>query len=334
MSDNSEVTMAMPAGANQTTCSNCHSTMPSDLRFCRNCGFRLANAMGAYTSPQMTTVTDDMTRAGAAPLKKKRRLSGMSWIFIGLLIFFVCAAAFTALVSPMRNGRSVGIVRSPVVKSYIGVDGFQNTEQGVIFEAVSAPGGPADQAGLVGGDVILKFDGQPVQDEDRMDELMVNTPVGKTVEIEYLRDGEKKTTKLTTISQQDYNRLSRNFDRRPEGRAAFGYDDDDAERVLVPGTNIYGVKLGDILRSRPADLAGIKSGDIVTEFDGVPIRTPEEFLMRVRRALPYSTVKLVVMRSKTAPPPEPVEGEPPPPPPAEQSKEFEKLEIPVKLGRQ
>ncbi len=287
--------------------------------------------MGAYTSPQMTTVTDDMARAGAVP-KKKRRLSGMSWIFIGLLVFFVCAAAFTALVTPIRNRGAVG-VRAPVVKSYIGVDEFQNTDQGVIFEAVSAPGGPADQAGLVGGDVIVKFDGQPVQNEDQMDELMVNTPVGKTVEVEYLRDGEKKTTKLTTINQQEFNRLSRNFDRRPEGRAVFGYDDDDAERVLVPGTNIYGVKLGDILRSRPADLAGIKSGDIVTEFDGVPIRTPEEFLMRVRRAMPYSTVKLVVMRSKTRPP-EPVEGEPPPPPPVEQSKEFEKLEIPVKLGRQ
>jgi hypothetical protein len=55
--------------------------------------------------------------------------------------------------------------------------------------------------------------------------------------------------------------------------------------------------------------------------------------MRVRRALPYSTVKLVVMRNK-APVVEPVEGEPPPPPSVEQSKEFEKLEIPVKLGRQ
>ena len=64
------------------------------------------------------------------------------------------------------------------------------------------------------------------------------------------------------------------------------------------------------MRSRPADLAGVKEGDIVTEFDGVPIRTKDEFLMRVRRALPYSTVKLVVFR------------------------EGEKLEIPVKLGKQ
>ena len=332
MSENSEVTMPLPAGANKLTCSNCHSIMPSDLRFCRNCGFRLADSMGAYTSPQVTTVTDDIARVGAPP-KKKRRLSGMSWIFIGLLVFFICAAAFTALISPVRNNIRVGGVgRAPVIKSYIGVEEFNNTDQGVTFECVSAPGGPADQAGLVGGDVILKFDGQPVQNEDQIDDLMVRTPVGKTVEVEYSRDGEKKTTKLTTISKQDYDRLNREFERRPEGRAQFGYDDGEAERVLVPGMNIYGVKLGSLLRSRPADLAGIKEGDIVIQFDDVPIRTPEEFLMRVRRALPYSTVKLVVLRNK-APRVEPGEDEPPPPP-VEQSKEFEKLEIPVKLGRQ
>jgi membrane-associated protease RseP (regulator of RpoE activity) len=311
MSDNSEeVTMHLPS-ANQTTCSNCRSTMPADLRFCRNCGFRLANAMGDYTGPQVTSI-DDVARGSVLP-KKKRRLSGMSWIFIGLLAFFVCAAAFTAIVSPIRQNIHT-IAKTAINKSYIGVDEFQDTDHGVILNCVSAPGGPADQAGLVGGDVILKFDGQQVENEDQINDLMLRTPVGKTVEVEYSRDGEKKTTKLTTISQQDYNRLSREFERRPEGRAQFGYEDGDAERVQVPGTNMYGVKLGTILRSRPADLAGIKEGDIVTEFDGVPIRTPDEFLMRVRRALPYSTVKLVIMRG---------EGD-----------QKEKLEIPVKMGKQ
>ena len=268
----------------------------------------------AYTETRLMNAGDAGRAVVDAP-KKKRRLSGMSWIFIGLLVFFICAAAFTAIVSPIRQNIRAG-ARTQVVKSYIGVDEFNDTDHGVIFEAVSAPGGPADQAGLVGGDVILKFDGQEIQNEDQIDDLMAHTPVGKTVEVEYLRDGVKKTTKLTTISLQDYTRLSREFDRRPEGRAQFGYDDDDVERVLVPGTNTYGVMLGSILRSRPADMAGIKERDIVTEFDGVPIRTPEEFLMRVRRALPYSTVKLVVMRSK---------GE---------GQDLEKLEIPVKLGKQ
>jgi S1-C subfamily serine protease len=145
---------------------------------------------------------------------------------------------------------------------------------------------------------------------------MIKTPVGKTVEVEYLRDGEKKTTKLTTMSREEFRALDRAFSKRPEARAHFGYIEGDAERVLVPGTNIHGVKLGRVLQSRPADIAGIRSGDIVIEFDGVPIRTPDEFLMRVRRATAYSTIHLVVMRAGA-------EGE-----------KFERLEIPVRLGKQ
>jgi len=312
MTQNSEISMPM-SDANQTICSNCHSAMPSDLRFCRNCGFRLADGMGGYTGLQSTS-TAAVGMAGTSSItgKKKRRMSGMSWIFIGLLIFFVGAAAFTAVVSPIR--RRASIVKEPVVKSYIGVDKVNNTDQGAMLNCVSVPGGPADKAGLIGGDVILTFDGQPIKDEDQMDEAQKKTPVGKTVDIEYLRDGEKKTAKLSTISLEDHRRLGREFERRPEGRAQFGYEDDDARRVPVPGTNIFGVQLRRILPSRPADIAGVKENDIVTEFDGVPIRTSDEFLMRVRRALPYSTVKLTVMRGETEP--------------------LEKLEIPVKLGKQ
>ena len=257
-----------------------------------------------------------------APAKKRRRLSGMSWIFAGLLVFFVGAAAFTAIFAPKRSGTNISFVQKPVIKSYLGVDEFNNTDDGVIFESVTAPGGPADKAGMIGGDVILSFDGQPIHDEDQMDDLMTQTPIGKTVDIEYMRDGQKKLAKLTTISGDESKRLTREFERRPEGRPQFGYEDGDAETVKVPGMNIHGVKLGTILRNRPADIAGVKDNDIVIEMDGLPIRTDKEFLMRVRRALPYSTVKLVVMRPKGQPV---AEGE---------AQEFEKVEIPVRLGKQ
>jgi S1-C subfamily serine protease len=286
----------------ETICSNCHSVMPAELRFCRNCGFRLANG-------------NSMPMAeSAAPVKRKRRLSGMSWIFIGLLGFFVCAAAFTAMVAPTRKNQTFSFDHVVAVKSYIGVNEFNDTDNGVTFESVSAPGGPADQAGLVGGDIITKFDGQPIHTDDQIDDMMTRTPVGKTVEVEYVRDGEKKTTKLTTISFDDYKRLTREFDRNRD-KGQFGFDDGETEVVAIPGTNLHGVKLNSILRSRPADIAGVKQGDIVTEYDGIPIRTPQEFLMRVRRSQPYTTVKVVVMRHG--------EGD-----------QYEKLEIPVKLGKQ
>ena len=143
-----------------------------------------------------------------------------------------------------------------------------------------------------------------------MTELMGNTTIGKPVDVIYLRDGEQKTTKLTPISRADFERLEREFANRAGGKGRFGFDDGDTERVPIPGTKMFGVRLDDVSQNLPADMAGIKEGDIVTEFDGVPIRTPEELSARVRRAVPYNTIKVVVLRGT------------------------ETLEIPVKMGKQ
>src|ERR1700752_2913964 len=160
MSD-SEVSMPMAAPANQTICSNCHSTMPSELRFCRNCGFRLTSELGGYTA---TDVSGPILPS--VPPKSKRRMSGMSWIFVGLLVFFIAPAAFTALVAPMRKSGIVGNSK-PVVRAVVGAN-FDQTDDGVLLESTSLPGGPADKAGLIGGDVILSFDGQKIENEDRL----------------------------------------------------------------------------------------------------------------------------------------------------------------------
>lgn len=320
-----------------TTCLNCHSPMPRELRFCRNCGYRLGEGTAEYTetvrfstapktpfgagqtSPAGPLVTsyglsDAVAGAAGRRSKKRKKLNGMTWIFLGLLTFFIIAAAFTAIVTPIRRA-GVSIPGAPPVAtklSYVGVDAFDTAENGVTFNNVEPPGSPADKAGLVGGDVIVSFDGQTVKDEDELTSLVGSTPAGKTVDVVYIRDGETKTTKLTTVSREEFRRLEDAFSKRPEGKGRFGYDDGDAETVPVPGTKISGVRLNDgaISPSLPADMAGVKNGDIVIEFDGAPIRTPDELSWRVRRAIPYSTVKVVLMRGS------------------------EKLEIPVKMGKQ
>ena len=312
MSHNPEYQQPFAPVQDVTTCANCRSTMPAELRFCRNCGFRLGDGLAEYNETLRFDGSQVPVGAPAAvPMRKKRRkMSGIGWIFVALLVFFVGAAAFTAMVAPLRKGNA-GIIALAPSKSYVGVNGFDTVDDdaGVTFQSVDAPDGPADKAGLIGGDIITSFDGQPIHDEDQIGELMEQTPIGKTVDVEYLRDGEKKTTKLTTIDKREFDRLTRAFTKRPEGLGQFGFDDDEMEIVEIPGTKIHGVQLNRILPSRPADMAGIKNGDIVIEFDHQPIRTGKEFLMRVKRALPYSTVDVVVMRGN------------------------EKLTIPVKIGK-
>lgn len=317
MSQNPEMPLPVNATPNLTTCSNCHSAMPSELRFCRNCGFRLGDGVAEYTETVRFAGQRGPLAPGAVsapvPVKRRRKMSGMAWVFLGLLIFFIGAAAFTAVIGPRHHNR-VGITQTPASRSYAGVrewDTVSDQENGIFgvtFQAVTPPDGPADKAGLVGGDIITSFDGQRINNEDEMTRALVRTPVGKTVDVEYLRDGEIRKTKMTTVSEQQLEQLSEAFNDREE-HGYFGIDTGRAERVEIPGTKLHGVQLNRILGSRPADMAGLKNGDIILQWDEIPIRTREELSTRINRAIPYSTVKLTIMR------------------------EGEKLEIPVKLGR-
>lgn len=312
-----------PSGDQSRTliCSQCGAPMPKEMRFCRNCGNRLGEGPAEYTDtvllPNGGSRLSDPFRpgftapimgvTGAVPCRRRRRLGGMTWIFIALAFFFLGGGALSMLKKARTN--IPAIVRPILERSYFGVNNFDTTEGGVTFDNVEPPGSPADIAGLVGGDIITSFNGVTVQDDDQMMDLLRDTPPGKTVELVYSRDGETKKTQLTTISQAEFGELQRAYEKRPEGVARLGFDSSDAHRVELPGTKMYGVRLDDFNSNGPAALAGLEKGDVIIQFNDVPIRTVSEFISRIHRAIPYTTVKFTIMRGT------------------------EKLEIPVKLGK-
>lgn len=306
--------------------------MPIGLRFCRNCGYRLGEGVAEYTEtvrfPTGTAARDAATTAmpgnfpgafgmGAGqmapvrpgPIKRrKRRLSGITWIFLVMIMFFVVGAGASFFV-PRFPGK-IRIGGTPIAappRSYFGVNSFDTTDGGVTFDSVEAPGSPAEKAGLVGGDIITTFDGQAVTSDDQMMDLLGKTPIGKTVDVVYIRDGETKTTKLTTVSKGELEQLGRVLANRPGGRGRLGIE--NHETVELPGTKLHGVRLGTVQPSLPGDMAGLKSGDVVIEFGGTPIRTEEELNYRIQAATPYETVVIKIMRGS------------------------ELLEIPVRMGR-
>jgi membrane-associated protease RseP (regulator of RpoE activity) len=304
------------------TCSQCGAPMPKEMRFCRNCGNRLGEGPAEYTDTVLLPngrprVSDPFRPAftspivpgvtGAVPCPRRRRSGGMVWILIIIALVFLSGGVMSALKKARRNIPM--IVRPMVERSYFGVNNFDTTEGGVTFGNVEPPGSPADLAGLVGGDIISSFNGVTIQDDDQMMDLLRDTPPGKTVDVVYIRDGETKKTQLTTISQSQFGDLQRAYENRPEGIARLGFDTGDAHRVDVPGTKMYGVRLDDFNSNGPAALAGLEKGDIIIQFNDVPIRTVSEFVSRIHRAIPYTTVKFTILRGT------------------------EKLEIPVKLGK-
>lgn len=72
---------------------------------------------------------------------------------------------------------------------------------GVLLSGVSA-GGPAEQAGLQAGDVIVEFAGQPIDTLYDYSRVMEGCKVGEEVEIVVLRDGERLVLYITPTSRQ------------------------------------------------------------------------------------------------------------------------------------
>jgi hypothetical protein len=266
---------------------------------------------GAMAAQQ---ATDAHNMAAQAPLKAskwncsvggRKKGNWMLWMIIAIVIISVTGGG---LLTPFALRKRFGASSSTAAKkSYFGVTGFKSEGGGAFMDYAYPPGGPADKAGLVGGDVIISFDGQPVKNESDIQKILAATPIGKTVDVVFIRDGQTRNTKLTTVSKEEFERLDEAFDDRKKGYLKEGTDID---RVIVPGMNIYGVRLNRISKSGPADIAGIKDGDIVIEFDGIPTRTRRELERRIERAEPYSTVTVVVIR------------------------DGQRLEIPVKVGEE
>ena len=312
-----------------TPCAQCGVPMPPEMRFCRSCGNRLGEGPAEYTEtvrlPNGTTAPNaqfstqyaagmggPVTRQYASGgLSRRRRLgfSGMTWMWIVLGVFFASGGGLSMLKLRL-NPRSGPAVFSSAPRSYVGVDGLRTTDGGVTFDDVAPPDSPADKAGLVGGDIITSFDGHTVTTDSQMMDLLRQTPVGKTAEVVYLRDGLTKKTLLTTISETGFNQLRQVYDSRPEGRGKFGFDSNRTTNVRNLETKTFGVRIDWIETNGPADLFGIKTGDIITDFDKTPIRTSGELLLRVRRAIPKSLIEVGVLR----------DGQP--------------LKIPVTMGRE
>ncbi|HEX5707586.1 MAG TPA: PDZ domain-containing protein [Pyrinomonadaceae bacterium] len=325
-------------------CPSCHARLVPGMRFCRTCGYRLGEGVEEYAEtrrfsgdipfvPPAGTTTD--ARKGASPnfmpgtwaplaplgarnssladsaeskstlAKTWRRLRG-NWMVWVLVIIVVLTASGVVMRNVRRAGGLGGAPTVAAPASFLGVDGLDDADGGGAFiEGIAAPGTPVELAGLIGGDVITSFDGQQVRDDSEMRRILRQTPPGKTVEVIYIRDGETRTTMLTTIAEKDYRGLQ-DLDARPEGRGFLGIGGMD--RVRVPNTNSYGVEV-DVSSNRPADIAGMRDGDIIVEFGGKPIRTEGDLRLRIYEAVPGTTIQVVVVRAG------------------------ERVTIPVKMGR-
>src|SRR5262245_3702648 len=98
----------------------------------------------------------------------------------------------------LGNSGAYARANAPVSRGYLGVSvQDQQTAEGGAVVAELTNGSPASAAGLRGGDVIVEFDGKPVGSSQQLAEIIASTPLGRTVKLKFVRNGQAQTASVT-----------------------------------------------------------------------------------------------------------------------------------------
>lgn len=165
-------------------------------------------------------------------------------------------------------------------------------------------GSPAARAGLASGDVIVAYDGERVRGVRHFSRLVLETPAGRDVPSEIIREGARQTITVTPEETEGFAGMMPQMRREMErglralppgfGVEAFFQRGIDARfgLTLAPLTDqlatyfgvTEGVLVSTVEPSSPAALAGIRAGDVLTAIDGRSVRTPADVAASLRTA--------------------------------------------------
>lgn len=169
---------------------------------------------------------------------------------------------------------------------------------GVLISNV-APRSPADQATLLPGDVILRYNDQTIRNVFEFKKTSAKSPIGSIASLEISRNGSNQTIKLKIGEQPQPFQLAGKTSPRPKSPKSLGLviEDlpDDIAKVLSisksSGVLITGVEPGS-----PASEAGLSIGDIILEAEQMTIHTAKEFSHMAKKFMTQDISMLYVQR--------------------------------------
>jgi serine protease Do len=179
--------------------------------------------------------------------------------------------------------------------------------RGALVSVVSS-GGPAANAGMQPGDIIIEFNGKPVERRDLLVSMVTATKPGSTVPVKVLRD-RKEVSLNVTIDELNLESETARADRPDSPDAdpdiqettGFGLEigpltSDMARRLRVPpGTE--GVLVRDVEPGSNAQRAGVGRGDVILEVNRRAVTTPQE-ASRALNAVPSGGTAFLLVLSQ------------------------------------
>ena len=166
------------------------------------------------------------------------------------------------------------------------IAGLTGTDGALVTDV---PPGPAEEAGMLSGDVILEFNGSTVVDTGQLVRMVAAAPVGETVEVIVLRDGERVTLGVTLGRREEAEGqlAATGEDGAPEtvdllGMTLSAVTAELAEEYDLGGARGLVVTAVDV--ESDAGAKGLMPGDLITEAGQQPVETIADLETRIEEA--------------------------------------------------
>lgn len=160
-----------------------------------------------------------------------------------------------------------------------------SSANGALVNSV-VPGAPADKAGVKRGDVIVEFDGKPVNNVQSLQDTVTSTPPGRTVRVKIIRGGTTQTLSLKTEKlsnktddSDDNDNQSAQPEEQIEGTAEWlgATFSNLTPRVVnkydLNDSNLNGVVVVDVPSKSIASDAGLQEGDVIRAINRSPLKS-------------------------------------------------------------
>src|SRR3972149_4228442 len=138
-----------------------------------------------------------------------------------------------------------------------------------------ATNSPADRAGMKVGDVIIEFDGNKIDNSDKLPLVVARTPVGKDVTVKVIRDKQEMNLSISISQLKEKEVVASAKDKKNLGLTVQNVTPQVAESLGLDRTD--GVVVRAVRPGSAAEEAGLRRGDFILEIDRKRIKNLSDF---------------------------------------------------------
>jgi len=160
-------------------------------------------------------------------------------------------------------------------------------------------GSAAEKAGIKRGDVIVEYNGRPLEDGSDLPRLVAATRPGTDVRLTVVRDKKQKeiTVHVGEMKDAETEEAANDSGKGETAELGISVTDLDSQTARQLGLdNEEGVLITRVKVGSPAEDAGLARGDVVLEINREPVQDLNGYRKRVADARPGDTLLFLIYR--------------------------------------